>query len=167
MGSQLLCILNELATFCIEKAFIIATAESCTGGGVSYQITSLPGSSHWFDRGFVTYSNIAKVEMLGVNHADIHTFGAVSQEVAKQMAEGALKNSRASLTLSITGTAGPEGGSHEKPVGTCWFAWSSLIFGTHCKKMLFSGDRCNIRDQAILFALEHLLHLVKKYSNSQ
>ncbi len=165
MHSHLAFILEELGKFCMENSLTITTAESCTGGGVAYEITSLPGSSHWFDRGFVTYSNEAKIEMLGVNYVDINQFGAVSQEVAKQMAEGALKNSHASLSLSITGIAGPEGGTQEKPVGFCWFAWSSLLFGTYCKKAIFLGDRRMVRDHAILFSLEQLLMYLRKYDS--
>src|SRR3990167_3251020 len=96
----------------------LATAESCTGGGLSYWLTSVPHSSQWFERGFITYSNAAKIELLQVNPATLETFGAVSEPTAREMAEGALKHSQAKLSIAITGTAGPDGGTALKPVGT-------------------------------------------------
>jgi nicotinamide-nucleotide amidase len=155
-------LLDDLAQICIKKSLKIATAESCTGGGVAYQITEKPGSSQWFERGFVTYSNLAKIEMLGVSEQTITTFGAVSQEVAEEMAEGALRYSDANVTLAITGIAGPDGGTAEKPVGTCWFAWASQYFETHSERKIFSNDRQAVREQAIIFSLEYLLHLLNK-----
>ena len=104
----------------------LATAESCTGGGLSYWVTSIGGSSHWFERGFVTYSNEAKVEQLSVNPTTIENYGAVSEQTACEMAEGALANSNADITVSITGIAGPNGGTPEKPVGTVWIAMPRL-----------------------------------------
>ena len=161
MSHHLPILLDELAQFCQGKKLKIATAESCTGGGVAYQITSKPGSSQWFDRGFVTYSNLAKVEMLGVRESTLATFGAVSQEAAKEMAEGALRYSAANVTLAITGIAGPDGGTVEKPVGTCWFAWASHYFETQCEHKIYSMDRAALREQAILFSLTHLMKTLK------
>lgn len=165
MIEQLSSLLKELATICQEKSLKIVTAESCTGGGVAYEITSIPGSSNWFERGFVTYSNLSKVEMLGVAKNSIEMFGAVSREVAIQMAEGALKHSHANLSLAITGIAGPEGGSLQKPVGTCWFAWASPFFQTVSQQQHLGDDRCAIRSAAIFFALERLLQLIKNLNS--
>lgn len=161
ISTQLNLIINDLAIICTKKALKIATAESCTGGGVAYELTSLPGSSHWFERGFVTYSNLAKIQMLGVDQDTINQYGAVSQEVARQMAEGAIKNSNANISLAITGVAGPEGGSLNKPVGSCWFAWSSSVFDTQSQQQIFVGDRQLVRLQAILFSIKKLLQLIK------
>lgn len=157
-------ILKELNILCPEKSLTLITAESCTGGGIAFEITSLPGSSRWFAGGFIAYSNLEKIKMLEVEGQTIEQYGAVSAQVATQMAEGALRNSQASLSLSVTGIAGPAGGCLEKPVGTCWFAWASPYFETICQQQIFSGDRIAIRFQAIFFALEKLLQWVKKIS---
>lgn len=140
----------------LSKHWRIATAESCTGGGLAQLLTSIPGSSSWFERGFVTYSNQSKTEMLGVKLDTLEKYGAVSEEVAREMAEGVLKHSHADVSVAITGIAGPDGGAAEKPVGTVWFAW--CVFGntfSECKH--FKGDRARVRDQAIVFAVEGLL----------
>lgn len=139
---------------------ILATAESCTGGGLSYWLTSLPGSSDWFDRGFVTYSNAAKIDMLGVSPITLDTHGAVSLETAKEMAEGVLQHSKASVSISITGIAGPDGGTTEKPVGTVWIAWGKKGAATTVKHHLFTGDRQAIRLEAMVTALSGLLVLL-------
>ena len=110
-----------------DERLMLATAESCTGGMVATAITDISGSSNWFERGFVTYSNLAKTEMIGVPAALIDQHGAVSEPVAKAMAEGALRNSRAQVSVAITGVAGPAGGSDSKPVGTVSFAWSNRL----------------------------------------
>ncbi|MBF9266417.1 CinA family protein, partial [Acidovorax cattleyae] len=112
-----------LAQALAERGWMMATAESCTGGMIAGACTDLAGSSQWFERGFVTYSNTAKTELLGVPAALIDTHGAVSEPVARAMAEGALRHSRAHAALSVTGVAGPGGGSVAKPVGTVWFGW--------------------------------------------
>ncbi|CDZ78540.1 Nicotinamide-nucleotide amidohydrolase PncC [Legionella massiliensis] len=122
---------EQLAT----KKLKISTAESCTGGLIASLLTELPGSSSWFERGFVTYSNLAKVEMLDVDEGLINTRGAVSKEVAEAMALGALSHSAADLSLAVTGVAGPSGGSVEKPVGTVWLAWAMKnrpVQSVHC-----------------------------------
>jgi nicotinamide-nucleotide amidase len=144
-----------------SRAWKIATAESCTGGGVAYRMTSIPGSSDWFDRGFVTYSNSAKQEMLGVKLATITARGAVSPEVAREMAEGARQFSAAQLTVAITGIAGPTGGSADKPVGTVCFAWASSDFETYLKTEYLLGSRTDIRKQSIIIALDGLLNILK------
>src|SRR5690348_13155293 len=117
-----------------QRRLTLATAESCTGGWVAQVITSCPNSSRWFERGFVTYSNEAKQEMLGVDAAILARHGAVSEQTARAMAEGAVMRSQAKVALSITGIAGPSGGSDEKPIGTVWMAWAQTNKDTACKK---------------------------------
>ncbi len=160
MSKQLSVLIEELAKLCLEKSLKVVTAESCTGGGVAFEITTLAGSSNWFERSFVTYSNLAKIEMLGVAKSAIEMHGAVSREVAIQMAEGAIKHSHGNVSLAITGIAGPDGGTIQKPVGTCWFAWASPYFATVCQQQLFSGDRKAVRTSAIQFSLEQLRQLI-------
>ncbi|MCY0856593.1 MULTISPECIES: CinA family protein [unclassified Cupriavidus] len=143
-----------------EKSLLLATAESCTGGLVAAAITDVSGSSGWFERGFVTYSNEAKSTMLGVPAKLIRDHGAVSEEVARAMAEGALLNSRAQVALSITGVAGPTGGTPEKPVGMVCFGWSNRIT-TKVETQRFRGDRQQIRRQAAEYAIRGLLELVR------
>lgn len=141
-----------------RQGLILALAESCTAGGVAYAITSVEGSSAYFDRGFVTYSNQAKQDMLGVAPDLLRQYGAVSEEVVIAMAEGALKKvSGATIALAITGIAGPGGGTVDKPVGCVWFGvlGKNKPMQTICK--YFSGDRKSIREQAIEFALQSLL----------
>lgn len=135
---------------------VLATAESCTGGWVAQAITSIAGSSEWFDRGFVTYSNESKQDLLAVPVATLDEFGAVSEETARAMASGALARSCAHLAVSITGIAGPGGGSPGRPVGTVCFAWANGV-GVRSERCLFSGDRQAIRRQAVVRALEGVL----------
>lgn len=135
----------------------LALAESCTGGGVAQAVTEIPGSSAWFDRGFVTYSNTAKVDMLGVRQATLDSYGAVSQESALEMAAGALTNSKADLALAVTGIAGPDGGSPEKPVGTVFIAWQQRGQTAQCVKKQFCGDRRAIRGQVVRFCLQQAI----------
>ncbi|WP_366656307.1 nicotinamide-nucleotide amidohydrolase family protein [Fodinicurvata sp. EGI_FJ10296] len=141
---------------CRRAGTMVATAESCTGGLVAASLTSVAGSSSVVDRGFVTYSNDAKTEMLGVDRTLIASHGAVSQEVAAAMAEGALDRSRAGLTISITGVAGPGGGTTEKPVGLVWFGAGRSGFPVTTERFVFSGDRSDIRSAATLYALQLL-----------
>ncbi|WP_042887206.1 CinA family protein [Cupriavidus necator] len=143
-----------------DKSLMLATAESCTGGLVAAAITDVSGSSGWFERGFVTYSNEAKSTMLGVPAKLIRDHGAVSEEVAHAMAEGALLNSRAQVSLSITGVAGPNGGTSEKPVGMVCFGWSNRIT-TLTETQRFRGDRGQIRRQAAEHAMRGLLELLR------
>ncbi|BBU28379.1 competence-damaged-like protein [Caballeronia pedi] len=142
-----------------DERLMLATAESCTGGMVATAITDISGSSAWFERGFVTYSNLAKIEMIGVPAALIEQHGAVSEPVAKAMAEGALRNSRAQVSVAITGVAGPAGGSDAKPVGTVSFAWSNRLH-TGVETQLFKGDREQVRAQAAAHALRKLLEFL-------
>ncbi|MBI2994187.1 MAG: CinA family protein [Gammaproteobacteria bacterium] len=139
----------------------LVTAESCTGGGLAYLLTSVPGSSDWFERGFVTYSNAAKRELLEVPAAVLEQFGAVSEQAAAAMAEGALAHSHANVSVSITGIAGPDGGTPDKPVGTVYFAWSRQGASTRAARIAFAGDRQQVREQSILMALQGLLDLVE------
>ncbi len=137
----------------------LVTAESCTGGGLAYWITSVPGSSAWFDRGFVTYSNAAKEQLLGVNAMTLNTFGSVSEQTVREMAEGALQQSTADISIAITGIAGPEGGSVSKPVGTVWIGSTNKI-QTISLLRIFSGDRQSIRMQSISDALDIILETI-------
>lgn len=157
--------LNELtarlAAVLESRTMMLATAESCTGGWVAKVCTDRPGSSKWFERGFVTYTNVAKQEMLGVNAATLESFGAVSEETVREMAEGALANSRAQVSVAISGVAGPGGGSPDKPVGTVWIAWALKGgLGTLTRNFLFSGDREAVREQAVIKALRGVLDVV-------
>ena len=136
----------------------IATAESCTGGLIAGACTSIAGSSDWFERGFVTYSNEAKTEMLGVAPELIAAHGAVSEPVAQAMAEGAVARSRAQLAVAVTGVAGPGGGSPSKPVGTVWFAWARAGQATRTELLNLPGDRRAIREQTVL----HALHVLQR-----
>jgi nicotinamide-nucleotide amidase len=140
------------------RAWSLVIAESCTGGELCAAITNIPGSSCWFDRGFVTYSNNAKESMLNVPRATLITHGAVSEESAVAMANGALLVSNANIAIAITGIAGPSGGSTEKPIGTVWIACASENQSTQAIHYLFSGNRQAIRKQAVFAALHDLLN---------
>ena len=140
----------------------LALAESCTGGGIAQAITDVPGSSAWFDRGFVTYSNAAKIEMLGVQQATLDAVGAVSREIALEMVVGALAHSRADLAMAVTGIAGPDGGSIDKPVGAVFIAWQLRGHAGCCVKQQFSGDRLAVRRQVIVFCLQQAMEVIDK-----
>lgn len=151
-------LVQKLAAQLIEKGWMLATAESCTGGMIAAACTDLAGSSQWFDRGFVTYSNEAKTEMLGVPAELIEKHGAVSEEVVRAMAEGAIRHSRAQVSIAVTGIAGPGGGSAEKPVGTVWVGW--CVAGTTCAQALaLQGSRQQIRLMTMHTALQAALSL--------
>jgi nicotinamide-nucleotide amidase len=136
---------------------ILVTAESCTGGLIAGAITDVPGSSAWFDRGFVTYSNQAKVEMLGVRPRTLATIGAVSEATAAEMAAGALAKSRADLAVAVTGIAGPDGGTPDKPVGTVCFAWARRGGAVATATHRFPGDRAAVRAATVATALQGLI----------
>jgi nicotinamide-nucleotide amidase len=140
-----------------RHAMMLVTAESCTGGWVGEAVTAVPGSSGWFDRGFVTYTNEAKQEMLGVSPATLAQHGAVSEQTVREMASGALNNSRAQAALAISGIAGPGGGTAEKPVGTVCIAWAFANGTVASEKRVFAGDRREVRKQAVERALQGLL----------
>lgn len=142
-----------------SRGLMVVTAESCTGGWVAMALTAIPGSSDWFERGYVTYSNAAKRESLGVAEATLERHGAVSEETAREMATGALKNGRGQVALAITGVAGPSGGSRDKPVGTVCFAWAQ---GSKISSQTrrFDGDRESVRRQSVAHALQGVLELL-------
>ena len=154
-------IVAQLAEALKQRGWMLATAESCTGGMIAAACTDLPGSSEWFDRGFVTYSNAAKTEMLGVPEELIAQHGAVSKEVVQAMCQGALARANAQAAVAVTGIAGPGGGSAHKPVGTVWFGWT-IQGQSHTACMHWSGDRYTVRDQTQLYALQQLLALLKQ-----
>jgi len=135
---------------------VLVTAESCTGGWAAQVVTSVAGSSDWFDRGYVTYSNDAKRELLGVRAETLSRHGAVSEETAREMAQGALSRGKGTVALAITGIAGPTGGSKEKPVGTVCFAWATAR-GDRVETKRFFGDRESVRRESVIHALEGVL----------
>ena len=139
---------------------MLATAESCTGGWVSKVVTDIPGSSSWFDRGFVTYTNGAKQDMLGVSAVKLDEHGAASEEVALQMANGVLEHSLAGVAVAVTGIAGPGGGTEDKPVGTVCFAWAIDGRDPVTQRVQFAGNREEVRHQSVRLVLERLLELL-------
>lgn len=141
----------------LARGWLLATAESCTGGGIAAVVTDIAGSSGWFDRGFVTYSNEAKQDMLGVSVLTLASRGAVSEETAAEMAAGAVANSRAQLAVAVTGVAGPSGGSAEKPVGLVCFGYARLQGETLTRRVVFAGDRAAVRAQTVATALAGLV----------
>ncbi|HHH47596.1 MAG TPA: nicotinamide-nucleotide amidase [Gammaproteobacteria bacterium] len=144
----------------LARGWQLATAESCTGGAIAAAITDIAGSSHWFDRGFVTYSNQAKQDMLGVRAATLETVGAVSEATVVEMASGALARSQAQLTLAVSGIAGPGGGSVEKPVGTVCLAWAVEGEPPLVRTEHFAGDRAAVRAQTVEHALQGVLDML-------
>ena len=145
----------------------VTAAESCTGGGICEAITRVSGSSAWFQTGFVTYANQSKARWLNVSEADLQAHGAVSEAVVRAMAEGALVAAEADVAVAVSGVAGPDGGSPDKPVGTVWFAWVSRGGETHslCKRL--QGSRREVRAQTVLHALEGLLKIIERRAVSQ
>jgi len=152
---------EEIGKLLRRLGWTLATAESCTGGGIAQALTSIGGSSEWFDRGFVTYSNEAKQELLGVPPETLAAHGAVSAETAAAMARGALVRARADVVVAVTGVAGPSGGSAAKPVGTVWFGFAIRNGDACTRHRLFAGDRHAIRRQAVLYALDGLRALAE------
>lgn len=152
---------RRLGTLAKKRKVDVVTAESCTGGGVATAMTRITGSAKWFERGFVTYSNIAKKEMLGVSQDTLAKHGAVSEEVAVEMARGALKHSHADISVAITGIAGPTGGSKLKPVGTVHFAWGVRGGPVQARRFRFEGDRVAVRIQSVYVAIQGLIDLLR------
>jgi nicotinamide-nucleotide amidase len=151
---------GELGELMRARGWMLATAESCTGGWVGQVVTALPGSSHWYERGFITYANAAKTEMLGVPADTIESFGAVSEETASAMAAGALAHSHAQAALAISGIAGPGGGTRQKPVGLVCYGWAladGTVMSSTCR---LDGDREEIRSRAVAAALRGLIELI-------
>jgi len=149
--------IEQLAKKLIDAELVMATAESCTGGGIAQALTAISGSSQWFDSGLVTYSNEAKQRLLGVPIELIVDWGAVSEPVAKSMAEGAANQDGVDLAVAVTGVAGPTGGTKEKPVGTVWIAWKLQNHQTEAHCYRFDGDRSEIRQATINAAITGLL----------
>lgn len=154
-------IAKEIGDKLKQRQLQLVTAESCTGGQLAQTITSVPGASTWFERGFITYSNLSKQQMLGVDETLINRYGPVSEEVVLAMSTGALNKSPASISIAITGIAGPDGGTEKLPVGTIWTAWvhKNAFSKTQCQH--YTGDRLIIRYAAVEFALQTLLNLIK------
>jgi nicotinamide-nucleotide amidase len=148
---------SEMAALLADKKITVAVAESCTGGALCQALTDIPGSSNWFDRGFITYSNQAKVDMLGVSSTLLDQYGAVSFETARAMVEGVHGHSQAELAIAITGIAGPGGGTAEKPVGTVFFGIGQKGQAVKIDKRRFKGDRGEVRARSVEFVLKALL----------
>jgi nicotinamide-nucleotide amidase len=146
------------------RKLMMAAAESCTGGWIGQAVTMVPGSSKWFDRGFVTYTNEAKQDMLGVSAETLQEFGAVSEQTVREMVAGALARSRAQIAVAVSGIAGPDGGSPKKPVGTVLLAWGEKGGGVTARSVHFQGDRDAVRRQTVIAALEGLLARVARIS---
>jgi len=151
---------RRVGGLCKRRKVVLACAESCTGGGLAEAITRISGSAKWFDRGFVTYSNGAKKQMLGVAQRTLRLHGAVSEPVAREMALGVLKKTPGDVSVSITGIAGPTGGSKSKPVGLVWFAWAVRKGPLQSRVFRFDGNRVQIRRQAVAMALQGLIDLL-------
>ena len=152
---------TRLAELFLHGGMKLVSAESCTGGGLAHAVTAVAGSSRWFERGFVTYSNDSKRELLGVSAETLQEFGAVSEPTAVAMAVGALQHSHGDISVAITGIAGPDGGSEDKPVGTVCLGWARRRGGTRSAQVLLTGDRDAIRDQSVAMALQGLLDMVE------
>jgi nicotinamide-nucleotide amidase len=143
------------------NGLMLTTAESCTGGGVAQALTDISGSSVWLERGFVTYSNLSKVEMLGVRQSTLDMHGAVSEATVREMAAGALTHSHSNIAMAVSGIAGPDGGTTEKPVGTVWFAWARRDGAVYAQRHHLHGDRAAVREQSVQIALQGVLDLLK------
>jgi nicotinamide-nucleotide amidase len=160
-GDGITALARRLGDAARRRGVMVATAESCTGGGVAEAITRISGSSAWFERGFVTYGNAAKEELLGVDHATLGNFGAVSEQVAGQMAVGAIAWSAADVAVAVTGVAGPGGATPGKPVGLVWIAWTHRGGEPQCRSFRFRGDRAAVRRQSVEVALQGLIDLLQ------
>jgi nicotinamide-nucleotide amidase len=149
-----------------SHGLMLVTAESCTGGGVAQAITEVAGSSVWFERGFVTYSNLSKQQMLGVSEATLAQYGAVSEAVVREMVAGALAGSTAQVALAVSGIAGPDGGTPDKPVGTVWFAWSIKNLAVHTQRHQLAGNRAEVRARAVCIALQGVIDLLNQHTET-
>jgi nicotinamide-nucleotide amidase len=155
-------LVRELADALRARGLKLVTAESCTGGLIAAACTAVAGSSDWFERGFVTYSNEAKTEAIGVDAALIAAHGAVSEEVARAMAAGALAHARAQLAVAVTGVAGPAGGTRAKPVGTVWLALAGHGGAPEAERLQLGGDRTAVREQTVEHALRRLIERARR-----
>ena len=149
----------RVADLLLQHQWLLTTAESCTGGMIAAACTDLAGSSAWFERGFVSYSNASKTELLGVDPALIERCGAVSEEVVCAMVQGALQHSHAQVAVAVTGVAGPSGGTVAKPMGTVWFGWATPA-GLNTQVQHFGGDRANVRSATVAHALQGLVRFI-------
>lgn len=159
MPTKLTTLVRQTGDWLKQHDALLTTAESCTGGWIAQAMTSVAGSSEWFDRGFVTYSNISKIEMLGVTSQTLARYGAVSEETVREMVLGALQHSAAQVAVAVSGIAGPGGGSARKPVGTVCFAWAKKGDAPLSRTEFFSGERKIIRRIAVFTAIEGILSL--------
>jgi len=157
MDNQVYVLAERAGRLLGRHKILLATAESCTGGWIAEAITAVAGSSAWFERGFVSYSNLAKQEMLGVPIHTLNQHGAVSEEVVLEMARGAIQRSKAHISVAVTGIAGPDGGSAAKPVGTVWIGWGQKLGHAEAECFLFHGDRQAVREQTVIHALQGLI----------
>lgn len=158
--ASLIHLAEEVGRSLVRQDLILATAESCTGGGIAYMVTEIAGSSRWFDRAYITYSNLSKQQMLGVKSRTLDERGAVSEATVKEMVAGVLLNSGATIAIAVSGIAGPSGGSIDKPVGMVCFAWQQEQQPLLTKTEYFHGDRHAIRIQTIETALSVLLKMI-------
>ena len=152
----------EVGALLKSHGLLLVTAESCTGGGVAQAITEVAGSSAWFECGFVTYSNLSKQQMLGVRETTLSQYGAVSEIVVREMVAGALQHSAAQVALAVTGIAGPDGGTADKPVGTVWFAWGIKNGETRAQRYQLGGNRAAVRAQSVRIALQGVVDLLNR-----
>jgi len=159
--SEVAQIAQQVGEALLARGAKIALAESCTGGGIAEAITSVPGSSKWFEYGFVTYANEAKQSLLGVDNKVLQQQGAVSQQVVERMAQGAIQVSGADYAIAVSGIAGPDGGTADKPVGTVWICWVGPNQNLS-QRFQLAGDRLAIREQAIKISLQELLHHINR-----
>lgn len=162
MDREIFLLAEKLGAVLASKGMKITVAESCTGGGICQAITDVPGSSAWFDRGFITYSNQAKMEMLGVNAETLKNFGAVSEQTALEMVEGALQHSDANIAIAVTGIAGPKGGTPNKPVGTVFIGKAVKGGESSAEVNHFSGDRSEVRRATVCRALEWVVDFLSE-----
>jgi nicotinamide-nucleotide amidase len=149
-----------------SRGMMLVTAESCTGGGVAQAITEVAGSSAWFERGFITYSNLSKQQMLGVREATLRQHGAVSEITVREMVAGALQHSAAQVALAVSGIAGPDGGTADKPVGTVWFAWGLKNGETQAQRHQLGGSRAEVRAHAVRIALQGVLNMLNQLTET-
>ena len=160
--SELEQVAREVGNYLLASKRALVTAESCTGGWIGKVLTDIPGSSSWFSGGAIVYSNQLKQQLLGVSSQTLAAHGAVSEATVREMAEGAVTRLSGDITCAVSGIAGPDGGTADKPVGTVWFAWSRLIenrLETLAERKVFAGDRESVRRQTVLFALQRVLQL--------
>lgn len=162
MDKEIYALSEQLGMELKSKAMLLATAESCTGGWISQAVTMIPGSSNWFDRGFVTYTNQSKHEILDVRTATLDAEGAVSESTVREMAEGALRHSRSHCSVAVSGIAGPDGGTAAKPVGTVWLAIAQRNGGTQAWCLQLRGDRDTVRRETVLASLRALIDLLRQ-----